>query len=389
MKTSVAPVVSLVGVLIVSMAVDYEAKLGLDLAPLIWAGNLAKDATHTLVAYKLSLSTKALAMITGNRSFRATIAYDSRLERYEDAPAEAVHDGTVWKHLKNIAAVTSAPIPVHVVNELKVEWLPGMKKPVIRLPTLPPLPKVVVPKFAVPKVVMPKFVVPKVVPKVVVPQLPRIMVPKLLVPKVVMAEPAGADVLQAKVDLLTSQVNEKLRHLGSNSAGVLGSGSTSTGHLAGPRYASGYIKGGFHVGHGTGPVTEVHLKSDAAPATGSTVDAPFFHITEQNKTTNNSRPVHSDDNGVMGRYFQFIRANDEGRCVARMVCTMAAYPGDFGDYGRKVVDFFDDVKPSPLSPVAAYKEASVAGRRGYSCPSRYPDCRVEPKYLAQLGESCL
>ncbi|KAL1480123.1 hypothetical protein MTO96_051298 [Rhipicephalus appendiculatus] len=69
---------------------------------------------------------------------------------------------------------------------------------------------------------------------------------------------------------------------------------------------------------------------------------------------------------------------------------MAAYPGDFGDYGRKVVDFFfDDVKPSPFSPVAAYKEASVTGRSGDSCPSRYPDCRVDPKYLAQLGESSM
>ncbi|KAL1480125.1 hypothetical protein MTO96_051300 [Rhipicephalus appendiculatus] len=68
------------------MADDSEAKLGLALAPFIWAGNMAKDATHTLVAYKLSLATKALAMITGNRSFRATIAYDSQLERYEGRP---------------------------------------------------------------------------------------------------------------------------------------------------------------------------------------------------------------------------------------------------------------------------------------------------------------
>ncbi|KAL1480130.1 hypothetical protein MTO96_051296 [Rhipicephalus appendiculatus] len=380
MKISVALVVSLVGVLIVSMADDSEAKLGLALAPFIWAGNMAKDATHTLVAYKLSLATKALAMITGNRSFRATIAYDSQLERYEDAPAEVVHDGIVWNHLKNIAAVTSAPIPVHVENEVKVEWLPAMKKPVIRFPALPPMPKVVVPK-----IVVPKFVVPKVV----VPQLPRIMVPKLLVPKVIMAELPGTDILQAKVDLLSSQVNGKLRHLGSKSAGLLGLGSKSTGHLAGPKYASGYIKGGFRVGHGTGPVADVQLGSDAAPASASPIDAPSLDNTEQNDTTNHSRPVRSVDNGVMGRYFQFIRANDEGRCVARMVCTMAAYPGDFGDYGRKVVDFFDDVRPAPFSPVAAYKEASVVGRSGYSCPSRYPDCRVDPKYLAQLGDSSM
>ncbi|KAL1480124.1 hypothetical protein MTO96_051299 [Rhipicephalus appendiculatus] len=122
-----------------------------------------------------------------------------------------------------------------------------MQKPVIRFPTLPPMPKVVVPKFVVPKVVVPKFVVPKVVvpkivvpkfvvPKVVVPQLPRIVVPKLLVPKVIMAELPGSDLLQAKVDLLSSKVNGKLRHLGSKSAGLLGLGSKSTGHLAGPNW---------------------------------------------------------------------------------------------------------------------------------------------------------
>ncbi|KAH7986393.1 hypothetical protein HPB51_018347 [Rhipicephalus microplus] len=379
MKISTVLVVSLVGVLIASLADDTEAKLGLALAPVIWAGNLAKDATQTLIAYKLSLATKVLAMITGNRSFRATIAYESQLERYQDAAAEVVHNGIVWNHLKNMAAVTPAPIPVDFENELKVQWLPGMKKPIIRLPTLPTMPKVVVPKIAVPQIVVPKFVMPKVsVPKVAVPQLPRIVVPKLLVPKVVMAEVAGSDILQAKADLLRSQVNGKLRHLGSKSAGLLGFGSNSAGHLTGPKYASGYIKGGFRVGHGTGPVADIQLGSDAAPATASPGDARSF---------DNSRPVRSLDDGVIGRYFRFIRANDEGSCVARMICTMAASPGDFGNYGRRVVDFFDAVKPGPLSPVAAYKEASVAGRSGDSCPSRYPGCRVNPKHLAQLGES--
>ncbi|KAH7931917.1 hypothetical protein HPB52_025095 [Rhipicephalus sanguineus] len=237
---------------------------------------------------------------------------------------------------------------------------------------------------------MPKFVVAEVVSKVGVPQLPRIMVPKLPVPKIVMAELPGTDVLQSEAYLLGSLVNGKLRHLGSKSAGLLGLGSKSTGHLGGPKYASGYIKGGFRVGHGAGPVAEVQLGSDTVPTPASPVDSwSFDGNTEQNVTTNHSRPARSLDEGAMGRYFQFIRNNDEGLCVARMVCTMAAYPRDFGDYGRKVVDFFDDVKPSPFSPVAAYKEASVAGRSGDSCPSRYPDCRVDTESLARLVESSM
>uniref|UniRef100_L7M9Q8 Putative secreted peptide n=1 Tax=Rhipicephalus pulchellus TaxID=72859 RepID=L7M9Q8_RHIPC len=111
MKISVALVVVQVGVLIVRMA-EFA------LAPFVWAGNLAKHATYALVAYERSLRTKASAMTTGDRSFRATTAYGSQLERYEHYPAEAVHYGIVRSHPENIAVVTSAPISVHFENEV-------------------------------------------------------------------------------------------------------------------------------------------------------------------------------------------------------------------------------------------------------------------------------
>ncbi|KAL3197591.1 hypothetical protein MRX96_044858 [Rhipicephalus microplus] len=397
MKISTALVVSFVGVLIVSMADDTEAKLGLAFAPFIWAGNLAKDATQTMIAYKLSLATKALAMITGNRSFRATITYDSRLERYEDTPAEMASSS-----LKSPVPVTSPPQPVHVDIEVPIVTKPAA----IPIPTRPPSPKVEV-------------------PKVVVPQLPRIIVPRLVVPKVILAKVA-VPIVQSKVDLLRAKINGKLKHLGGQSSDL----------LVAPKYASGYIQGGFRVGHGPSRAAKVHLGSIPAttgpaaqlgsdPVTTTVTPAeprssvnkteqnvtvlspPWFHHvsdivsttvppseprssvneTEQNVTANHSRPARSVDAAVMGRYFQFIQANDEGRCVALMVCSMAAHPHQFGAYGRKVVDFFDDMKPRSFSPVAVYKEASSVGRSGDSCRSRYPSCQVDPKYLAQLGES--
>ncbi|KAL3197590.1 hypothetical protein MRX96_044857 [Rhipicephalus microplus] len=317
MKIAIALVTSLVGVLIVPMVNDSEAKVGLALAPFIWAGQMAKDATHTLVAYKLSLATKALAMIT---------------ERTPPASSS----------LKSSGPLASPP------------------------------------------------------------------------------KPAPVDI-ESKVDLLRAKINGKLKHLGGQSAGL----------LVAPKYASGYIQGGFRVGHGTGRAAEVHLGSIPAAQLGSdpvttmvtpaeprssvnkteqnvtVLSPPWFHHvsdivnttvppseprssvneTEQNVTANHSRPARSVDAAVMGRYFQFIQANDEGRCVALMVCSMAAHPHQFGAYGRKVVDFFDDMKPRSFSPVAVYKEASSVGRSGDSCRSRYPSCQVDPKYLAQLGES--
>ncbi|KAH6942499.1 hypothetical protein HPB50_006854 [Hyalomma asiaticum] len=334
MKISTAVIICLVGVLIVSTPDVCEAKLGLALAPFVWVGNLAKDAAQTLVAYKLSLATKALAMITGNRSFRATIAYDSQLQRYEEVPAEADHSG------------------------VKTECVPSKAKPVVQVPTLPPLPKTETPKA---------------------PQVPMIAVPKLVVPKIVMSEVAVPDVVQSKVDLLSSKINSKLNLLGGKSAGLIG----------GPKYASGYIKGGIRVGHGPGPVAEVQLGSDPLPTPVSPAEprSSFGKEAEQNGTAHHSRPVRSINASIMHRYFQFIQLNDEGRCIALMVCSMAAQPQDFGEYGRKVTEFFNEVKPSHMSPVSTYRDAYMAGRSGRPCRSKYPVCRVDPQYLAQLGEN--
>ncbi|XP_077491813.1 uncharacterized protein LOC144102407 [Amblyomma americanum] len=336
------------------------AKLGLMGAPFVWAGNVAKDAAQTLVAYKLSLATKALAMITGNRSFKATIAYDSQLERYEEPHGAAGdHHHADWS--ERVAAITAAPSPVNVENEVKVEWLPGVAKPVIRLPSLPPLPNVIVPKVVVPKIVVPPVVVP--------------------------------DLVKTKVALLN--------RLGHKSASMLGGV---------PKHASGYIQGGFRVGHGNGAAGshsgDVKLGSGqqqvfapVAPAVGTlavTTGTPAVTAEVEDKTTTGQntssnvtlhRPTRSVDPGVVGRYFNFIEAYDEGRCVALMVCSMAADPQEFGAYGRKVLQFFERVKESDSSPAAPYKKASMAGRSGDSCKSRYSTCRVNPKYLADLGES--
>ncbi|KAK8757802.1 uncharacterized protein LOC144102405 [Amblyomma americanum] len=343
------------------------AKLGLLGAPFVWAGNVAKDAAQTLVAYKLSLATKALAMITGNRSFKATIAYNSQLERYEEphgAAGEHHHDD--WS--ERVAAITAAPSPVHVENDVKVDWLPGVAKPVIRLPSLPPLPNIIVPKVVVPKIVVPPVVVP--------------------------------DLVKTKVALLN--------RLGRKSASILGGG---------PKHASAYIQGGFRVGHGNqaagshsgdvklgsgqqqvfAPVTPTvgasHRRHRPTAVTTGT-PAITAHVEENNATVQNTsanvplhRPTRSVDSGLMGRYFKFIQANDEGRCVALMVCSMAADPLGFGAYGRKVVQFFEGVQLSDSTPMAPYKKASMVGRSGKSCKSRYSACRVNPKYLAHLGES--
>ncbi|XP_065304313.2 uncharacterized protein [Dermacentor albipictus] len=352
-----------------ALCVACGVKLGLALAPYVCAANLAKDAEQTMVAHKLSLATKALAMITGKRSFRATISYNSQLERYEDAPAATVEDNVVRGALKSAASITAAPKPIHAENEVKVEWLPSVTKSTTHLPTLPS---------------MPTTVVPAGVPKLAVPQLPRIVVPKLMVPKIVMSEIAIPKVVQSKVDRLTSKFNK----LGSKSAAFLG----------GPKYQSGYIKGGFRVAHGAGPAADVQLGSNPGPTRVSPVEPRQFTVVHKNRQleqsvtalsapVHRSRPVRSVDAGVMGRYFRIIQANDEGRCVALMVCSMAAHPQLFGIYGRKVVDFFDDVKPSALSPVAPYKEASRVGRSGDPCRSRYSACQVDPMYLARLGES--
>ncbi|XP_077527920.1 uncharacterized protein LOC144139458 [Haemaphysalis longicornis] len=334
MKLVCAMFVVLAAMLLCTTPPGSEAKLGLMFAPFIWAGNLAKDAAQSLVAYKLSLATKALAMITGNRSFRATLAYDSQLDRYEQ-PAAPAREGHDWTGLERAVAVTAAPNPVEIDNDVKVEWLPGVTKPAIRLPTLPPFPKVVVPSVVVPKVVV-----------------PQIIMPKIVVP----------DLIHSKMAFLNSL-------------------SKPGSILTGPKYATGFIKGGIRVGHGKDSGVSFESSGDlggAAPVQNATT-VPAAH----------PRPQRSLDSGVMGRYFQFIRSNDEGHCIALMVCAMSASPREYGLYGRKVVQFFDGLRPTSSSPVAPYKEASRVGRSGGSCRSHYASCQVNPKYLAQLGSSQL
>lgn len=351
MKVSIAIVACMVAVVIFSMPQVGEAKLGLALAPFVWVANLAKDAARTLVAYKLSLATKALTMITGNRAVRTVISYDSQLEHYDDVAAAAVDDGEDQGSLKGTAAVTATPNPVHGENE----WLPSVTKPGIHLSTLPPM------------------------PKVVVPEIRKSVLTKLVAPKIVVSK-----IVKSKAHLLSN----KLTKLVSKSPAILG----------GPKNADGYINGGFRIGQGTDPVVGALLGSDPQTTPSSSVDPRYVTILyksgqlEVNETTdmapvNHSRSIRSIDSDVVGRYFQFIQSNDQGRCVALMVCSMAAHPQEFGAYGRNVVAFFDDVKPSALSPMAPYKEASRIGRSGDSCRSRYSACQVDPKYLAQLGES--
>ncbi|XP_065300611.1 uncharacterized protein [Dermacentor albipictus] len=353
MKVSVAIVVCMVAVLIMPQV--GEAKLGLALAPFVWAANLAKDAALTLVAYKLSLATKALTMVTGKHSTRAAISYDSQLKRYYDAEA-AVEDGADRSRLKSAASVTASPNVVRGTDE----WLARVTKPVIQFSTLPPM------------------------PEVAVPEMPKIAVPKLAVPKIVLTKVAIPHVVQSKAELLGKKFNK----LASKSPAVLG----------GPKYADGYINGGFRIGSSTDPFGDSKLSSGTQTTPISPVDPRFVTIlyrsgkVEQNETIDeapihNSRPVRSVDAGGTGRYFRFIQSNDAGRCIALMVCSMAAHPQEFGAYGREVVRFFDDAEPSALSPMRPYKEASRIGRSGDSCRSRYPSCQVDPKYLAQLGES--
>ncbi|KAK8757805.1 hypothetical protein V5799_004561 [Amblyomma americanum] len=370
MKLLSAAVVCL-GVLLLASPQQSEAKailakLGLVGAPFVWAGNVAKDAAQTLVAYKLSLASKALAVITGDRSFKATFTYDSHLERSEEPHGTADEHHVDWS--ERVAAVTAAPNPGNVENEVK---------PVVQVPTFPPPPNVVVPTLPpVPNVVVP------IVPTL--PPLPNIIVPKVIVPRIVVPPIVVPDLVKTKVALLN--------RLGHKSASILGGV---------PKHASGYIQGGFRLGHGNGAAGshsgDVKLGSGqqqvvpVTPAVGPRVTAPVIedkNTTGQNASSNVPlhRPTRSADPGLMGRYFKVIEANDEGRCVALMVCSMAAAPQEFGAYGRKVVQFFEGVKASDSSPMAPYKRASMAGRSGDSCKSRYSTCRVNPKYLADLGE---
>ncbi|CAN8004039.1 unnamed protein product, partial [Ixodes hexagonus] len=362
-----------------------EATKHLIFAPFIWAGNLVKDATQGLVAYKLSIATKLLAMITGNRSFRASIQYDSRLEKYQQPPAAT--GGLFHK----VPEVVPKPHPVAIEHDVKVNWLPGVKMPHLHMPHLhmphiqlphPHMPSL--PKFELPKLPMPDFSHFSKFHKI--PQLPSV-------------------------------------------AGIL--------HA--PKFASGYVSGGFKIGHGGGPGNQVlggpgtqvlsrsfNIPSqgplgNAAPLSDGSSDAQdplavaqkLLKVASSNGTRNITKTVaelsqqlidqanstnstsslsqglsrRSTSNPSLAAYFSFIQSNDEGECIAKMVCSMAAQPQEYGVYGAKVLEFFEAMEPSRPSPAYAYKEAISRGHNGTDCRKLYTSCKVDPKHLAQIGSS--
>ncbi|KAH7949192.1 hypothetical protein HPB49_006239 [Dermacentor silvarum] len=148
-----------------------------------------------------------------------------------------------------------------------------------------------------------------------------------------------------------------------------------------PNYASRYIKGGFQVGHDAVPVADVQLPSNPETTPVSAIKPQYSTVLhknaqlEQNAPADSARANHSRSVDAA-----VIQVKDDRGCVAMMVCSM----GQFGVDGRKVVDFFDELKPSALSPKAPYNQASSVGRSGDSCWSWYSDCQVDPKNLTYV-----
>ncbi|CAN8004041.1 unnamed protein product, partial [Ixodes hexagonus] len=192
MKLSVVTAVAVAVLLLVCVS-ETDATKHLIFAPFIWAGNIVKDAAQCLVAFKLSIATKLLAMITGNRSFRASIEYDSRLEKYQAAPAPP--SGGYSHHLPEVAP---RPHPVQVENDIKVDWFPGVKFPQMHMP-----------KFSLPHPHLPSW--------------PKFKLPKLSLPNF----SSHFSKFHGKSQL-----------------------PSASAFLHSPKFASGYINGGFKVGHG-------------------------------------------------------------------------------------------------------------------------------------------
>ncbi|KAG0427403.1 hypothetical protein HPB47_025543 [Ixodes persulcatus] len=308
MKLSFATVALVAALLLVSASQTDATKEHIFL-PFHWAGNIVKDAAQYMVAFKLSIATKLLAMITGNRSFRASIEYDSRLEKYQEAPAAS---GLLYQPAPSVAP---RPDPLQVEKDFKVDWFPGFKFPHMHLP-----------KISLPHPHLPSF------PKSQQPSAPAV--------------------------------------------------------FSIPKFASGYINGGFKIGHGVPANGAVGGQSlQATGPVGLPVAPIVVGTTVLPVTGADSLTKRSVSNSTMGTYFAFIQSNDEGECIARMVCSMAAEPHAFGLYGKKVVRFFDAVKPSKESPASVYKEAARAGHSGLSCSAKYSGCKVDPKHLAHIGSS--
>ncbi|XP_042145251.1 uncharacterized protein LOC121835303 [Ixodes scapularis] len=363
-----------VAMLLLLCVAPADATKHLIFAPFIWAGGLVKDATHGLIAHKLSIATKLLAMITGNRSFRASVQYDSRLEEYQKPPTET------GSYFHKVPEVVPKPSPVNVEHDVKVDWLPGVKMPHPHFPHL-----------HVPQVHLPH-------PHL--PSLPSFHLPKLPLP-----------------DLSHLTKFHKMPQLPS-----------VAGMFHGPKFASGYVNGGFKIGHG-GPADQVRGRSFnftikgplkgrvAFGGASDTTTSPKAVVQELTKVatsnatrnftttvmdlsqqlmkqangTNSTLPKfmtrRSADKPSLATYFSFIQSNDEGDCIPKMVCSMAAQPHEFGDYGAKVLEFFEAMEPSPSAPAHAYKEAIRRGQQGLNCSEKYPSCKVDSKHLAQIGGS--
>ncbi|KAK8782995.1 hypothetical protein V5799_015667 [Amblyomma americanum] len=336
--------VCLLGLVLLRSSPEGKAELDRMAAPLMSVGNIGVGAADTLVAYELVVAIKALSMIIGDRSFNATIAYDSEAERCEQPHGAADEDHDV-DCSDRISAIRAAPNPV------TADLLPDVKKHLIWLPTAPPLPN---------------------------NDASNMVGARLLVSKIV-----SSDFVTKVAEL--DRFGRKPIHIEACSM----------------KNDSAFVKGGSPVGHGNdtdgSQCSDVKLGSGeqlvfdpVTPAAGPRVTVPVEdkNATDENTSANVPlhRPTRSVDSELMGRYFKFIEANDEGSCVALMVCSMAADPQEFGAYGRKVVQFFEGVELSASSPVAPYKNAWTIGRNGDSCRSRYPACRGFPKNLANLGE---
>lgn len=330
MKLSIATVALVAALLLVSASQTDATKEHIFL-PFHWAGNIVKDAAQYMVAFKLSIATKLLAMITGNRSFRASIEYDSRLEKYQEAPAAS---GLLYQPAPSVAP---RPDPLQVEKDFKVDWFPGFKFPHMHLPKIS-LPHPHLPSF-------PKF------------RRPHLSLPHLSLPHF-------------------SKFHDRSQQ------------PSAPAVFSIPKFASGYINGGFKIGHGVPANGAVGGQSlQATGPVGLPVAPIVVGTTVLPVTGADSLTKRSVSNSTMGTYFAFIQSNDEGECIARMVCSMAAEPHAFGLYGKKVVRFFDAVKPSKESPASVYKEAARAGHSGLSCSAKYSGCKVDPKHLAHIGSS--
>ncbi|CAN8027834.1 unnamed protein product [Ixodes persulcatus] len=192
MKLSIATVALVAALLLVSASQTDATKEHIFL-PFHWAGNIVKDAAQYMVAFKLSIATKLLAMITGNRSFRASIEYDSRLEKYQEAPAAS---GLLYQPAPSVAP---RPDPLQVEKDFKVDWFPGFKFPHMHLPKIS-LPHPHLPSF-------PKF------------RMPHLSLSHLSLPHF-------------------SKFHDRSQQ------------PSAPAVFSIPKFASGYINGGFKIGHG-------------------------------------------------------------------------------------------------------------------------------------------